>query len=194
MKAIQIFSVPLLAFGLTALGCNSNKAATPDTTGQASSSSGTPANRNALSNSDQQFIANAAKGNRAEVELGQMIADKATNRGVKQFAQMMVKDHSDALSQLQQLAQSKSLTLPEGLPGDAQDLKQKLMSEKGTQLDKDYISGMVEDHQKDVKEFQDAAQNAQDPDVKQWASNLVPKLQEHLQKAQALDSTLNKAK
>jgi putative membrane protein len=174
--------------------CSSDKAATPDTSqsSQPSNSSATAAN--APSNADQQFINNAAQGNRAEVELGRMMESKATNRNVKQFAQMMVKDHTDALNQLQQLAQAKNITLPSGLPSDAQDLKQKLSSDHGAQTDKDYVSGMVEDHQKDVKEFQDAAQNAHDPDVKQWASNLVPKLQEHLQKAQTLDSTVNKSK
>jgi putative membrane protein len=106
----------------------------------------------------------------------------------------MVKDHGEALAQLQHLAQTKNITLPDGLPSDAEDLKQKLSAERGKQTDKDYVSGMVEDHQKDVKEFQDAAQSAHDPDIKQWASNLVPKLQEHLQKAQALDSKISKSK
>jgi putative membrane protein len=123
-----------------------------------------------------------------------MMSQKSTNRGVKQFAEQMVKDHSDALTQLQQLAQTKNITLPDVLPSDAEDLKQKLNADRGQKLDKDYMSGMVEDHQKDVKEFQDAAQNAHDPEVKQWASSLVPKLQEHLQKAQALDSKINRSK
>jgi hypothetical protein len=46
----------------------------------------------ANSSADQEFINNAAKGNRAEVELGRMMATKAKDRGVKQFAQQMVKD------------------------------------------------------------------------------------------------------
>jgi putative membrane protein len=123
-----------------------------------------------------------------------MMSQKATDPGVKQFAQQMVKDHSAALTQLQQVAQAKNITLPDGLPSDAEDLKRKLRGDRGQKADKDYISGMVEDHQKDVKEFQDAAQNAHDLEVRQWASNLVPKLREHLQKAETLDSKLNKSK
>jgi putative membrane protein len=104
----------------------------------------------------------------------------------------MVKDHTDALNQLQQLAQSKNIPLPEGLPADAEGLKQKLSAERGTQRDRDYVKGMVEDHQKDVKDFQDAAQNAKDSDVKQWAIKILPTLQMHLQKVQDLDSTMGK--
>jgi putative membrane protein len=81
--------------------------------------------------------------------------------------------------------------LPDGLPSDAQDLQQKLSSEQGKQFEKDYMSGMVEDHQKDVQEFQDASQNLKDSDLKQWAGTMLPKLQQHLAKAQAVDSKLN---
>jgi putative membrane protein len=187
---MKLMTVALSSFvvALALAGCSTDKAATPTTNQPAASTAVAP------SNPDQDFINNAAKGNRAEVDLGRMMSQKAIDPGVKQFAQQMVKDHSAALTQLQQLAQAKNITLPDGLPSDAEDLKQKLGADRGKQADKDYVSGMVEDHQKDVKEFQDAAQNAHDPEVKQWASNLVPKLQEHLQKAQALDSKVNKAK
>jgi putative membrane protein len=190
MKSMTTILASLLlsVFGLTVVSCTTDKAATPETNQPAASPIA------ASSNPDQEFINNAAKGNRAEIDLGRMMSEKATDRGVKQFAQQMVKDHGEALAQLQQLAQTKNITLPDGLPADAEDLKQKLSAERGKQTDKDYVSGMVEDHQKDVKEFQDAAQSAHDPDIKQWASNLVPKLQEHLQKAQALDSKINKSK
>lgn len=188
MKHLTIIPVSLFTVALMLVGCTSDKAATPASNQPSASTSAAP------SNPDQEFINNAAKGNRAEVELGRMMSQKATDRGVKQFAQQMVKDHTDALNQLQQLAQSKNITLPDGLPSDAEDLKQKLSADRGKQIDKDYVSGMVEDHQKDVKEFQDAAQNAHDPDVKKWASNTVPTLQEHLQKVQALDSRINKSR
>ena len=79
-------------------------------------------------------------------------------------------------------------TLPDDLPDDAKALQDKISSESGKQLDKDYMDGMVQDHQKDVKDFQDAAQNAQDKDVKQWANKMVPKLEQHLKRAQQIDS------
>lgn len=183
---LMTMALSSFAVALALAGCSTDKAATPTTNQPAASTAAAP------SNPDRDFINNAAKGNRAEVELGRMMSQKAIDPGVKQFAQQMVKDHSAALTQLQQLAQA--IALPDGLPSDAEDLKQKLSADRGKQADKDYVSGMVEGHQKDVKEFRDAAQNAHDPEVKQWASNLVPKLQEHLQKAQALDSKVNKAK
>jgi putative membrane protein len=119
-----------------------------------------------------------------------MVTAKTKDSSVKQFAQMMVKDHTEALSQLQQLAQEKNVTVPEGLPDDAQQLQSKLQSDTGKQFDRDYMNGMVQDHQKDVQEFKDASQNAQDPDVKKIATKLTPTLERHLQKAQQIDQNL----
>jgi putative membrane protein len=84
--------------------------------------------------------------------------------------------------------------LNDNLPDDAKSLQEKLSSDTGKQFDKDYMDGMVQDHQKDVQEFTDESQNAKDPAVKQWASNTLPVLQKHLQKAQQIDAKLNKGK
>jgi putative membrane protein len=183
----------LTVLGLMSLGCNSNKAATSDkesSTNQppagAASSSTASSSSSASANADQDFIANAAKGNRAEVTLGKMVESKTKDPSVRQFAQQMVKDHTTALNELTQLAQSKNITLPEGLPDDATALQSKLSSATGKALDKDYMDSMVDDHKKDVSEFQDASQNAKDPDVKQWAAKTLPTLQAHLQKAQQI--------
>jgi putative membrane protein len=202
MKQSMLF---LLVLGLISLGCSgNNKAATSDSsnnTAQPSSSSDKSAAENpnispnssttANASSDQKFVEDAIKGNRAEVTLGKMVASKTKDPGVKQFAQMMVQDHTKALGQLQQLAKQKNIAVPDGLPDDAQQLQSKLQSESGKQFDKDYMDGMVQDHQKDVQEFQDQSQKAKDPDVKQLASQLLPTLQRHLDKAQQLDSKVN---
>ncbi|MFL6386072.1 MAG: DUF4142 domain-containing protein [Terriglobales bacterium] len=189
----------LLILGLISIGCSStNKASTPDTSAQpnsgATASSAANSGSSPSSNPDQDFVTKAAQGNSAEIELGKMVAAKTKDSNVKQFAQMMVKDHTTALNQLQELAQTKNLNLNDNLPDDAKSLQEKLSSDTGKQFDKDYMDGMVQDHQKDVQEFTDESQNAKDPAVKQWASKTLPVLQKHLQKAQQIDAKLNKGK
>lgn len=193
MKHSLIF---LLALALISLGCSGNeKAATRDNNSAQpasadNSASSSAASNNTNSNSDQTFLQDAIKGNRAEVKLGKMVTAKTKDPNVKQFAEMMVKDHTVALSQLQQLAQQKNVNVPEGLPDDAQQLQSKLQSDTGRQFDQDYMDGMVQDHQKDVQDFKDASQNAKDPDVKKIATKLTPTLEHHLQKAQQIDQKL----
>src|SRR5688500_18752963 len=67
---------------------------------------------------DQGFAQNAALGGLAEVELSQLAITKATNTEVKQFAQMMVADHSAANSELKTLATAKGLVLPTELDAE----------------------------------------------------------------------------
>jgi len=182
----------LLILGLISFGCTStNKASTPDTTAQPNSGA---AASSPSTNSDQDFVTRAAQGNSAEIELGKIVAAKSKNPSVKQFAQMMVKDHTTALNELQELAQSKNLNFNDDLPDAAKALQAKLSSDTGKQLDKDYMDSMVEDHQKDVQEFTDKSETAKDPDVKQWAGKTLPTLQKHLEKAQQIDAKLNKGK
>jgi putative membrane protein len=139
---------------------------------------------------DQEFLTNAIKGNRAEVALGKLVESKATDPSVKQFAQMMVKDHTPALHKLVHLAQQKNVTVPEGLASDAQELMTKLKGESGKSFDKTYMNAMVKDHEKDVQEFQQASQSATDPELKSVASTLLPTLQQHLAKAEQIDKKL----
>ena len=181
----------LVLLGLICVGCSTDKAATRDTAAPANPAANTSS---PSTNSDQAFVTKAAQGNRAEVELGKIVAAKSKDPNVKQFAQMMVKDHTTALNELQELAQTKNLNFNDDLPDDAKALQTKLSSDSGKQLDKDYMDGMVEDHQKDVQEFTDQSQSAKDPDVKQWAAKTLPTLQKHLDKAQQLDAKLNKGK
>jgi putative membrane protein len=188
----------LLILGLISVGCTStNKASTPDTSSQPNSgatSSSANSGSSPSSNPDQDFVTKAAQGNSAEIALGKMVAAKTKDPSVKQFAQMMVKDHTTALNQLQELAQTKNLNFNDNLPDDAKSLQEKLSSDTGKQLDKDYMDGMVEDHQKDVQEFTDKSQSAKDPDLKQWIGKTLPTLQKHLEKAQQIDAKLNKGK
>ena len=67
----------------------------------------------ALSSADREFIMKAADGGMAEVELGRLAVNKASNSDVKTFAQRMIDDHSKANDELKQLAQTKNITLPD---------------------------------------------------------------------------------
>jgi len=145
-----------------------------------------------LSSADRDFVMNAAKGGKAELELGNLASQNASNPAVKQFGQRMVSDHSEANTRLQQIAQQKGLTLPDELPNDAKQLKDQLTAEKGAQFDHTYMQNMVQDHQKDVAEFQQEADSGQDPDIKNFAATTLPVLKQHLQLAQTNLSKVQK--
>jgi len=139
-----------------------------------------------MSNSDERFVKKAAQGGMAEVEFGQLALQKASNPEVKKFAQRMVDDHSKANNQLKEVASSKNITLPQSLDAKDQATKQKLSTLSGDQFDKAYMSDMVKDHTKDVAEFQHESSSAKDPAVKDFATQTLPTLQDHLKEAKEI--------
>jgi len=133
--------------------------------------------------SERMFIRKAAEGGKAEVELGKLAQEKAASPEVKQFGERMVNDHSKANDQLKEVAQKEGVTLPTKL--DAKDAATKARLEKlsGEAFDRAYMKDMVADHTKDVREFKNEANNGKDPDVKNFAAQTAPTLEDHLKEA-----------
>jgi putative membrane protein len=96
----------------------------------------------------------------------------------------MVTDHSKAYDQLKPIASKDNITLPDRMNVKDQALYDRLSKLSSTQFDREYMRAMVKDHQSDVAEFQRESGRAKDPDVRTYASNTLPTLQEHLRLAE----------
>lgn len=132
---------------------------------------------------DNNFVVEAASGGMMEVQLGQYAMANAASPAVKQFGQMMVTDHTKADSILTTIAQLKAIVIP-NVPGDEhQHHIDELKKKKGADFDKDYMKMMVEDHEEDVKKFEDASKNAKDEDIRKFAASTLPVLRKHLDAA-----------
>jgi putative membrane protein len=144
-----------------------------------------------LTSGDATFVKNAGEGSKAEVELGQLAQQKASNDQVKQFGQRMVQDHGKAAKELTELAGTKGVSVPNELHGTHQRARDRLARMQGAAFDKEYMKEMVRDHKKDVAEFRKASQSAKDPDLKAWAGKTLPIIEEHLKMAQDLNKQLS---
>jgi len=173
--------------GSGALGTSAGQSSASSTTGHDSTTDHSAGSGGA----DQKFAQDAAAGGLAEVEMGQLAADKASNEKVKQFGQRMVTDHSKANTELKTLASKKGLTLPDSPKPKDKSMAQKMSKLSGAAFDKAYMQDMVKDHQKDVAEFQKEASSGSDPDLKAWAGTTLPVLQEHLKMAKEALSAVN---
>jgi putative membrane protein len=152
-------------------------------TATATTTGATGGTTSTLSAEDKEFVSKAGMGGLAEVQMGNLALQKATNADVKAFAQRMVTDHSKADDELSQLATAKGVALPTELAGEHKDAFDHLSSLSGAEFDKAYMQHMVEDHDKDVAEFDKASTSATDADVKSWAGKTLPTLQSHQQQA-----------
>lgn len=140
---------------------------------------------------DAEFAVEAADGGLMEVQLGTLALTKASSPEVKQFAQMMVDEHSKANNELKSLAQQKNITLPTVM-GDETKRKYDNLSEKsGAEFDKEYMDLMVKDHKEDIEEFEEQAEESKDAEIKAWASSKVATLREHLREAERIQEGLD---
>jgi putative membrane protein len=181
-RVVGRFTLPVVLAGISSIGL---------ATGAMAQSSGKMANENEgaskkLALADRQFIRSEAEGGLAEIELGKLATEKAASPEVKQFGQRMVDDHTKANDQLKQVASEKGVTIPEKLSPKDAATKARLEKLSGKAFDRAFMQVMVADHVKAVNEFRTESKNAKDPDVKNFASQTLPTLEDHLKQAKSI--------
>lgn len=139
---------------------------------------------------DAKFAVDAANGGMAEVALGKLAQGKATNAKVKEFAAMMVADHTKANDELMALAQTKNITLPQAVSTEKQAVMDELTKKSGAEFDKAYIDQMVDDHKKTISLFEDASKNAKDADIKAFVDKTLPTVKAHLEHVNAIHDSM----
>jgi len=138
-----------------------------------------------LSSKGASFIKEASQGNQAEIATAQLAQQKAQNPQIKELAQMLQQDHQQAQEKLQSIAQTHGVTLDQSPSWSQRRAQGKLEKLSGSDFDQQYAKDMLEDHVSDIKKFQKASQTIEDADVKQYAEEILPKLQAHLQHAES---------
>lgn len=189
-KFSTAIKITTLALALQACHSNKDSKATADSINKAADTAKTAAPIT-VDQADAKFAVNAANGGMAEVMIGKLAQDKGSAK-VKEFGEMMVKDHSMANDELMTLAKSKNITLPAVVSSDELKNFNDLSKKNGADFDKAYVKLMVDDHKKDIKEFEDAEKDLKDPDLKAFATKTLPTLKMHLASITKIDSTMKK--
>jgi putative membrane protein len=112
---------------------------------------------------DKMFLRKAAAGGLAEIQLGQLATQKAGSDDVKAFGQKMVDDHTKLNSDMASVADAMGVRLPKSMDKEDQAEYDKLSGLSGNDFDMEYLSCMVKDHHKDLREFRNEAAGATDP-------------------------------
>jgi len=140
-----------------------------------------------MAHHDKAFFEKAAKSGLKEVAVSQAVMGKLSNQAVRDFANMMVTDHTAANTELMALAARKGVMLPDESKKDAK-LTEK-WSEKGGNVDKKYVKEMLDDHEDAVELFKKASKS-DDPDVAAFAQKTLPTLEHHWNMAKDLKKSL----
>ncbi|BEV15415.1 DUF4142 domain-containing protein [Herbaspirillum sp. DW155] len=148
-----------------------------------------------VSSKDKSFMTKAAEAGHTEIQASKIALEKSSNQAIKDYAQKMIDQHTTVDEQLKQLASSKDVTLPTE-PSMAQRAKIAILDKlSGNTFDKRYASMIgVSAHEDAVKLFQKGSTEAQDPDVKSFATKTLPGLKEHLQMGRELKQSMDAGK
>lgn len=134
-----------------------------------------------LKHADKSFVEDAIKAGREEVAISQVAVERATNPKVKEFAQMIVSDHTGVNGELTTLAAAKGIQLP-----TKEVDVDKWTKKSAKSFDEDYVEKMISAHKDALDLFEKEAKKGGDPELTALAAKTVASLQTHLAKAQEL--------
>lgn len=177
--------------------CEKEPSVTDDTATPATvtpSASDTPASSTAspVSADDQAFVTTVGQVGMTEVSAGTLAGSKSSNADVKSFGALMVTDHTRLGDELKQLAAREGFTFPTDVGPANQQTLDDLAALSGSAFDNAYITGAtgVAGHEQAVQAFENESKNAQNPDLKAWATASLPVIQMHLDMAKEIAAKL----
>jgi putative membrane protein len=138
-------------------------------------------NSNMPSYADQSFLRKTLEDDEAQVQMGQLAAQKSSSADVKQFGEKMVQIHQQLSQQIEPVAKKLDVDTPKGPSKKDRQEIEKMQALSGPDFDTAFIKAMLKDQQSDLKEFKDEAHGAQNPGVQQLAKMDTPVLSQHLQ-------------
>lgn len=133
------------------------------------------------------FLEKVAAGNKFEIESSRLAMTKASDAGVKSFAQQMVTDHTEAGSKFKAALSEAGLKAPpEKTDAKHAAIVEKLKGLQGAEFDRLYIAAQREAHVETVALFEAYAAGGENARIKKFAAELLPLLRSHLEHVKAL--------
>jgi len=140
----------------------------------------------------QAFMKKAEDRSIRERNLARVAMQRTRNSDVRDFAKMIVDDHTKDLHNIVNLMESKGIPQPKNMPEVKHEAEGMLNNLSGAAMDRAFIDTMIKDHERDIAEFTKEVRSGEDPAVRDYAAHALETLQKHLQKAQELQSKLAK--
>jgi putative membrane protein len=142
----------------------------------------------AFAQTPTEFINDASAQGVAEIEASRLAHQKSESKEVKDYTIVVINDRTTANQHLAKIA--KQLDLPVAPREEVVDKAKALMPQamEGTTFDEAYAASQVKTTQEAIEQLEHAAQTTDVPEIKAYAEETLPKLQNHLQMARALQA------
>ncbi|MGC9966130.1 MAG: DUF4142 domain-containing protein [Syntrophobacteraceae bacterium] len=135
---------------------------------------------------DKDFVRKAEEGYKLEVALGEKAAEQAANAEVKQFGRMVAKYNNFAGDQLLAIAKNSDSVVHTDMDRGERESLVRLSEMQGRDFDREYMNQVIMDYKDNVRLLEHMANEATDPDLRNYARQTIPALREHLRTALAI--------
>jgi putative membrane protein len=135
----------------------------------------------ALTPQDREFIAKAISGSEFEVQSSQIALEQNVGAQLEGVAEMLIKDHTVANTELQALAVRKGMTVPTAMAPEHQEMLDNLELAAGTDFGEKYREAQIKAHEEAIALFEECASSSKDADLKTFAQKTLPTLRAHLE-------------
>jgi putative membrane protein len=145
-----------------------------------------------LGPADTYFVTQTSLGTPFQTDSGRLAQTKATTQAIRSYAQLMVSSHITVNNALEAILKNKAPTPPPTLLKAAYStIISMLEHEDGKTFDADYARGQVAYQRANAALYQYEIANGTDPDLKAFAQQTLPKIQDHLERALKLQAGAN---
>jgi putative membrane protein len=142
-----------------------------------------------LGPADTYFVTQTSLGTPFQVDSGRLAETKGTTQAIRGYAELMVSSHVAVNNALLEILKNKAPVPPPTLLRAAYStMVSTLQHETGSTLDVDYVGGQVKYQKANTALYQYEIANGTDPDLKAFAQETLPKIQDHLARALKLQS------
>ena len=142
-----------------------------------------------LGPSDAYFVSQTSLGTPFQVDSGRVAEAKGTTPAIRSYAKLMVSSHITVNNALLGILKNKAPAPPPTLLQAAYaTMVSTLQHESGHTLDADYVRGQVNYQKANTALYQYEIANGMDPDLKAFAQETLPKIQDHLARALKLQA------
>jgi putative membrane protein len=141
----------------------------------------------------QTLLSQIHETNQAEIKVGHLAEEKAATKQVRAFGAELVADHTAADQKVAAIARQLDIQLePPSNPTKEMEAKVEkhrqldntLRSLSGTEFDHQFLTAMVDDHEKNIQMLRGAVKT--NPRVRQLVNELLPELEKHKKTASQL--------
>lgn len=143
-----------------------------------------------LNETDELFVEKAARAHMVEIKTSEIAVTKATDSLVKNYAQQMITEHTQAKDELEDIADDfRGVEWPNDLDEGHEAIRDQLDSvASGYSFDTLYMGTQQRLHVAAKTTFQTATTTTTETRLKSYATKYLPHIEEHLAKADSLSA------